>query len=190
MEDGDLRQYDVTKLQTDSAGLNAMENRMLHTLDLRANFWSLWTESENLKSYNEHYPRGFERLQTNLGYRIRPAWVWQRKRYDTAELIISVANRGVAGIPGVLWLQVQSPDGTWKVRGSADPGQPYGGGNRECSFLLPPAYSGEVRLSAQLEIRPGVLKSVSWACEQARNSDESISIEVKRPDDPTWRKGV
>jgi hypothetical protein len=190
MEDGDLRQYDITKLTPDSAGVNPMENRILHTLDLRANYWSLWTESDNLKSYNERYPRGFERLQTNLGYRLRPAWVWQRKRYNTSELIVSVVNRGVAGVPGVLWLTIESPEAGWKLRGSLDPGQPNGGGNRECSFVLPAGYVGKVNLSAQIEIRPGVSKPVTWACEQQLNSDGSIAVLVKAHNDPTWRKGI
>jgi hypothetical protein len=190
MEDGDLRQYDVNKLAPDSAGVNPMENRMLHTLDLRANFWALWTESDNLKLYQERYPRGIERLRANLGYRVRPAWVWQRKRHGTSELIISVVNRGVAGIPGVLWITVASAEAGWKLRGSLDPGQPYGGGNRECSFVLPPGYVGEVNLSAQIEIRPGVLKPIIWAIEQPLNADGSIMVEVKAPNDPTWRKGI
>ncbi len=190
MEDGELRQYDIAKLSPDSAGVNHMENRMLHALDLRANYWALWTESENLKRYNEKYPRGFERLRTNLGYRVRPAWVWQRKRYGTSELIISVVNRGVAGIPGVLWLTVESPQSGWKLQGALDPGQPYGGGNRECAFLLPQGYVGKANLSARIEIRPGVMKPITWACEQPLNPDGSITVEVKDPNDPNWRKGI
>jgi hypothetical protein len=190
MEDGDLRQYDINKLQPDSAGVNPMENRMLHTLDIRANYWSLWTESDNLKSYSERYPRGFERLRTNIGYRVRPAWVWQRKRLKTSELVVSVVNRGVAGVPGVLWLTAQIPENGWKLTGSLDPGQPCGGGNRECSFLLPPGYVGKVNLSAQIELRPGVLKPVTWACDQPLNADGSISVDVKAPNDPNWRKGI
>jgi len=190
IEDGDLRQYDVTKLPPDSSGVNPMENRMLHALDLGANFWALWTESDNLKSYNERYPRGFERLRANLGYRLRPAWVWQRKRYDTSELVISIANRGVAGVPGVLWLAVGSPTAGWKLRGSLDPGHPYGGDNRQCSFLLPHGYTGEVHLSAQVEIRPGAFQAVAWASEQEQNADGSIAVTVKAHDDPSWRKGV
>jgi hypothetical protein len=34
------------------------------------------------------------------------------------------------------------------------------------------------------------MKPVAWACEQDLNSDGSITIEVNRPDDPTWRKGI
>ncbi len=154
------------------------------------NYWSLWTEAANLARYNETYPRGFERLRANLGYRLRPSWVWQRKRHGTFELIVGVSNRGVAGVPGVLWLQVASPDGQLNLRGTLDPGHPHGGGIRLGSFLLPKGFEGTVHLSAQLEIRPGVLKPVAWACEQPLNPDGSIAVEIKKKDDPNWRKGV
>jgi hypothetical protein len=190
LEDGYFRQYDVAKLTKDSAGVNALENYMLHTLDLRSNYWSLWTESANLARYNETYPRGFERLRTNLGYRLRPAWVWQRKRHGTAELIVGIANRGVAGVPGILWLQLTSPEGQLKMRGTLDPGHPVGGGIRAASFFLPPDFAGQVHLAAELELRPGVLKPVAWACEQPLNSDGSISVQLKENEDPNWRKGV
>jgi len=190
LEDGYLRSYDVSKLNVDAAGVNELENYMLHVLDLKANYWSLWTESEHLARYNDRFPRGFERLRTGMGYRLRPSWVWQRKRSGTSELIVAVSNRGVAGVPGVLWLHIASPDGAFKLRGSLDPGYPHGGGLRLGSFLLPAGYAGKVHLSAEIEIRPGVLKPIAWACEQAVNPDGSISIEVKPMNDPKWRKGV
>lgn len=190
LEDGYFRQYDVDKLARDEAGVNVMENYLLHALDVRANYWSLWTESANLARYNERYPRGFERLRANLGYRLRPAWVWQRKRRGGSELVVGVANRGVAGVPGVLWLEVKSPDGKTITRGSLDRGQPTGGGIREAAFTLPQGYAGRIDLSAQIELRPGVVKPVLWACEQPLNADGSIAIDVKRPDDKGWRKGV
>ena len=190
LEDGYFRQYDVSKLTRDVAGVNVLENYMLHTLDLRSNYWALWTESANLARYNETFPRGFERLRANLGYRLRPAWVWQRKRHGTAELIVGVANRGVAGVPGVLWLQLASSDGKLKMRGTLDAGHPVGGRIRLASFILPSDYTGDVRLSAELELRPGALRRVAWACEQPLNPDGSISIQVKKSDDTNWRKGV
>ena len=190
LEDGYFRQYDISKLNKGQVGVNALENYMLHTLDLRSNYWSLWTEAANLARYNETYPRGFERLRSNLGYRLRPSWVWQRKRHGTFELIVAVSNRGVAGVPGVLWVQLSTPDGRLKLRGTLDPGNPVGGGIRLASFFLPPGFAGEVHLSAELETRPGVLKPVAWACEQPLNSDGSIGIEVKKNDDIGWRKGV
>jgi hypothetical protein len=190
LEDGYLRQYDASKLTLDAGRVNVLENYMLHALDLKANYWSLWTEAANLARYNELYPRGFERLRANIGYRLRPSWVWQRKRYGTFELIVAVSNRGVASVPGILWLQLESPDGKLKLRGALDAGQPCGGGIRQASFLLPKEYAGQLQLSAQLEIRSGVLKPIAWACEQPRNSDGSISIDLKSADDPGWRKGV
>ena len=140
--------------------------------------------------WDVHYPRGFDRLRAAIGYRIRPSWVWQRKRYGGSELIVAVSNRGVAGIPGVLWLQIESPDGRLKLRGTLDPGHPMGGGIRMGAFLLPFGYTGALNLSAQLEIRAGVLKPVAWTCEQPLNADGSITLDVKRDDDPGWRKGV
>jgi len=190
LEDGYFRQYDAEKLQLGTAGINVLENYMLHVLDVKANYWSLWTEADNLKHYNEVYPRGFERLRANLGYRLRPAWVWQRKRLGTFEVIVCVANRGVAGVPGVLWLQLESPDGKLVIHGTLDGGHPRGGGIRQASFLLPKGYSGKIYLSVQLEIRPGVKRPVAWACEQPANPDGSITVELKGENDPGWRKGV
>jgi hypothetical protein len=150
----------------------------------------LWTESDNLANYNEKYPRGFERLRTNMGYRVRPAWAWQRKRYGTFELIVCVSNRGVAGVPGILWLTVESPDKKLRLEGTLDAGHPYGSSSRQASFLLPKGYTGKVQLSAQLEVRPGAKRPVAWACEQPVNPDGSITIELKPENDPRWRKGV
>lgn len=190
LEDGYFRQYDSEKLKRDAAEINVLENYMLHLLDLRANYWSLWTEADNLKRYNENYPRGFERLRANLGYRLRPAWVWQRKRYGTFEVIVCVSNRGVAGVPGVLWLQAESPDGKLMMRGALDAGHPHGGGVRQASFLLPKGYSAPLHLSVAIEIRPGVRRPVAWACEQPVNVDGSITLDLKNENDPGWRKGV
>jgi len=190
IEDGYRREYDTSKLTQDAAGINVLESFMLHSLDVKANYWGLWTEADNLAQYNEKYPRGFERLRTDLGYRLRPAWVWQRKRYRTMELIVGVANRGVAGVPGVLWLRIESPDKQLSMQGALDAGHPYGGALREASFILPKGYVGKVNLSAQLEIRPGVKKKIAWACEQPVNEDGAITLELKGDNDRGWRKGV
>jgi hypothetical protein len=61
---------------------------------------------------------------------------------------------------------------------------------RQASFLLPKGYASKLNLSAQLEIRPGTMKPVAWACEQPLNPDGSITIELKDADDRGWRKGV
>jgi hypothetical protein len=190
LEDGTFRQHDLQKPKIDEAGVNQLENYTLHVLDVKTNYWGLWTESDNLARYYEKYPRAFDRLRTNMGYRLRPSWVWQRKRYGTFELIVCVSNRGVAGVPGVLWLRVESPDKAVQLQGALDAGHPHGGGLRQASFILPQGYSGKVYLSAQLEVRPGVKKSVAWACEQPLNADGSITVELKTSEDRGWRKGV
>jgi len=190
LEDGALRRYDISKIQVDAAGINAMENYMLHLLDIRANYWGLWTESANLRQYDQKYPPGFSRLRAALGYRLRPAWVWQRKRSSTFEVIVGIANRGVAAVPGILWVQIQSVDRQWKMKGTLDPGHPLGGGIRLCSFLLPKDISGQINLSVELETRPGVLEPVAWSCEQPLNSDGSISVQLEPQNSPGWRKGV
>ena len=190
LEDGYFRQYDTNALKPDASGINVLENYMLHVLDVRANYWALWTEADNLARYNEMYPRGFERLRISLGYRLRPSWVWQRKRYGTFEIIVCVSNRGVAGVPGVLWLHLESPDGQISLRGALDAGHPHAGGLRQASFLLPKSYSGPIHLSAKLEIRDGMKKQIAWACEQPVNPDGSITLELKGENDRGWRKGV
>jgi hypothetical protein len=116
--------------------------------------------------------------------------VWQRKRYDTFEVIVCVSNRGVAGVPGMLWLHLESPDGKISLRGAIDAGHPHAGGLRQASFLLPKGYGGKINLSAQLEIRSGVRKPIAWACEQPLNPDGSITVELKGENDRGWRKGV
>ena len=190
LEDGYFRQYDSAKLAVDAAGVNELENYMLHVLDLKANYWSLWTESENLARYNERYPRGFECLRTGMGYRLRPSWVWQRKRIGVPELVVAISNRGLAGVPGVLWLTAKSPDGSVKVRGSLDPGHPSGGSLRLGSFLLPKGYVRQIDQLDEIELRPGVLKPVAWACEQPLDQDGSIAVQIRPSNDPNWRKSI
>jgi hypothetical protein len=190
LEDGTFRKYDSSQSPTDSVGVSEMENYMLHVLDIKANYWGLWTESANLKQYNEKFPRGFARLRSSLGYRVRPAWVWQRKRHGQFELIVGIANRGVAGVPGLLWITVESADKKWKLSGTLDAGQPYGGQVRLASFLIPPGSSGDVHISAALETRPGISRVVTWACEQPQNPDGSITVQLAAESAPGWRKGV
>ncbi len=191
MEDGYLRDYDIKRIPVDAAGVNLRENAMLHVLDLGANYWSLWTEAENLARYNERYPEGFRTLQRRMGYRVRPAWIWQRKRLGTFELIIAVANDGVAAIPGVLRLTLESADGKFRQSGSLDGGHPHGGKVRQASFLLPREMdAADLKLTAEVETKGGVRRPVQWACAQPLNRDGSLPITLKKAGDAGWLKGV
>jgi len=190
MEEGSNRHYELDKLEFDAAGINDRENAMLHVLDLGANYWSLWTEADNLRRYYEKYPYGIKALQQRMGYRVRPSWVWQRKRYGTSEVILGLANDGVAGIPGVLRVYLESLDGKVRVGGGLDAGHPYGGRVREASFILPRGMEGQrMRIRAEVETR-GVRRPVRWACAQPLDADGALTIQLKKFDDPGWRKGI
>jgi hypothetical protein len=190
MEDGEHRTYDVNTIPKDAAGINEREKAMLHVLDLGANYWSLWTEAENLHRYHERYPRGFSTLQQRIGYRVRPSWVWQRKRDGANEVIVCIANDGVSGVPGVLRLSLESRDGKFRMSGGLDAGQPFGGRIREASFVVPREILPQpLKLRAEIEIR-GVRRPVNWTCEQPTDADGAFVIELQPHNAPGWRKGV
>src|SRR5262249_37498163 len=136
MEDGYHRHYrtDEPSFAADAAGVDPIEHAMLHTLDLGANYWSLWTEAENLARYADRHPDAFAALRRRIGYRVRPSWIWQRKRYGTDELIVAVVNDGVAGVPGVLRLVIETPDGSFRDAGGLDAGHPFAGHVRQAAF--------------------------------------------------------
>jgi hypothetical protein len=193
MEDGTYRHFktDSEDFTVDAAGVNVIEKAMLHAIDVRANYWALWTEVDNLARYHERYPDGLTTLQRRLGYRVRPSWIWQRKRYDTAELIVAFANDGVAAVPGVLRAYVESRDGKVRVGGGLDAGHPRGGGLRQASFLLPPGMDGQVvSLRGEIEGPGGVRRPLRWASAQPTNGDGSLTLHLKRHDDTGWRKGI
>ncbi len=184
------RDYDIDTIPLDPAGINLREKAMLHVLDLGAHYWSLWTEGDNLARYHQRYPDGFTALQRRMGYRVRPAWIWQRKRYDTSEVIVAFANDGVGGVPGALRVYVESLDGKVRIGGSLDPGHPYGGRLRQAAFVLPRGLEGQtMKLRAELEVK-GVRRPVRWACAQPLAPDGSYVFQLKGFDQPGWRKGV
>src|SRR5262249_49294074 len=132
MEDGYYRSY--------RTGV-PIDNSMLHCLDLGANYWSLWTEAANVARYQQEHPEAFALLRQRLGYRVRPSWVWQRKR-EGDELVVAIANDGVAGVPGALRVSAHTQDGARVAGGSLDAGQPHGGGVRLASLRLPAGLPG------------------------------------------------
>ncbi|HSD29442.1 MAG TPA: twin-arginine translocation signal domain-containing protein [Vicinamibacteria bacterium] len=192
MEDGYHRHYrtDTESYRVDAAGVSVIDRALLHTLDLGGNYWSLWTEAENLARYHGARPAALERLRRRIGYRVRPSWIWQRKRYGTAELVVAFANDGVAGVPGVLRAAVETPDGKVRVAGGLDAGHPFAGGLRLASFVLPQGLDGrEVVLKAEVETN-GVRRPVRWACAQPLDPNGSLVVRLKPHDDRGWRKGI
>ncbi len=185
MEDGRNRHHLIDEQQSTRSARDRVDPRYrekaaLHVLDLGGNYWALWTEADNLRRYYERFPRSFELLRQRMGYRIRPSWIWQRKRYDTVEVIVAVANDGVAGVPGVLRVYVESPDGSVKVGGSLDAGHPHGGRLRQASFILPKrAAEQRLILRAEIETKGGIRRPVRWACAEPVNPDGSFSFQLR-----------
>jgi hypothetical protein len=192
MEDGYHRHYrtDEPKFTVDGAGVGVIEHAIRHCLDLGANYWSLWTEAENLARYHERHPAGFTALQQRLGHRVRPSWVWQRKRDGGTELVVAFANDGVAGVPGTLHVVMETPDGSLRAGGALDPGHPYGGKLRQASLRVPRVLEGgTVRLRAEIETK-GRRRPVRWACAQPVEADGSLAVRLLAADDRRWRKGI
>src|SRR6185503_7934312 len=99
----------------------------------------------------------------------------------TDEVIVAVSNDGVAGVPGVLRLYVESDDGKIKLGGALDAGHPYGGKIRQASFLLPKNSDGiQLKIRAEIETRGGHRRRVNWATQQPTNADGSISFQLLR----------
>jgi hypothetical protein len=189
IEDGYHRRYGL-----EPATAEALERTMDHALDMGANYWSLWTEADALAAWQEQRPGAFERMRARLGYRVRPAWVWQRRRSGAMEIVVAVANDGVAGVPGTLRLSAAAPDGRVLRAGSLDPGHPHPGRLRLASLPVPAGPGPEgawpaVRLRAEIELKPGVRRPVRWACAEA-DEDGTVEVPLCPPGDPSFRKGV
>ncbi len=192
MEDGYHRHYrrDTPRYRVDAAGVDVIEHTLLHALDVGANYWSLWTAAENGARYRRERPAAFEALERRLGYRVRPSWVWQRKREASDELVVAFANDGAASPPGVLRVAAETRDGRRLAGGGLDAGHPHAGRLRLASFRLPRGHAGgQVRLRAELEVK-GVRRAVRWACAQPLDADGALVVRLKRHDEPDWRKGI
>jgi hypothetical protein len=190
LEEGGNRHYDPQTMRLDAAKITDRENGAMHVLDVNGNYWSLWTEADNLQKFYDTYPRVFDSVHRRLGYRVRPSWIWQRKRYGTSEVICGIRNDGVAGVPGNLRLYLESMDGKVSIGGGLDAGHPYGGGLRQAAFVLPKGMEGQqMKLRAEVETK-GVRRPIRWACAQPLLPDGSYGIHLKPFDDRGWRKGV
>jgi len=187
MEQGWRRDHDVDQIPVDEAGFNAKEKSMLMALNIRSNYWALWTEADNLARYNERYPNGIAALQKSLGWRVRPAWAWQRERWGVPELIFGFANDGVAGVPGVLKLNLASLDGAFRFSGCLDAGRPFGGGVRQAGFLLPEsAYGAKIKLTAELITKGGATRPVKWTCAQPLLPDGGFPVQLREKGKLVW----
>jgi hypothetical protein len=110
--------------------------------------------------------------------------IWSYEDSSYLGLIIAFANDGIAGVPGVLRVTVESEGGKVLKSGCLDPGYPLPGKLRQAQFVLPPGtkFVG-LKLKAEIEVK-GMRYPVQWACRQTLSEDGSLTLR------PNLRQGV
>jgi hypothetical protein len=161
-------------------GVSRAENMISHVMDIGANYWSLWNfhqiNAKNLMSYYQASPTWFDRINRRIGYRVRPSFIWSYEDAGYLGLIVGFANDGIAGVPGVLRVSVESEDGKVVKSGCLDPGYPLPGKIRQAQFVLPQGtkFKG-LKLRAEIEVK-NMRYPVRWACHQKLNDDGSLTL--------------
>ena len=161
-------------------GISPVENMISHVIDVGANYWSLWNfhqiDPRTLMSYYQASPEWFDRINRRIGYRVRPSFIWSYEDSGKTGLIIGFANDGIAGVPGVLRVTVETEDGKRLHSGCLDPGYPLPGKIRQAQFVLPAGTKWQgLRLRAAIEVK-GVHYPVRWACHQKLNEDGTLTL--------------
>jgi hypothetical protein len=161
-------------------GIPYTDNVIAHVMDVGANYWSLWNwhaeRAANVASYYAKYPEMIDTIARRVGYRVRPSFIWRYEGRGENGLVIGFANDGIAGVPGVLRVEVQSAEGKLLVRGGLDPGYPLPGKIRQARFPLPAGTDWKgLLLKAELEVK-GVRYPVRWACRQSLEADGSLKL--------------
>jgi len=161
-------------------GVSASDDIIVHVMDVGANYWSLWNfheiSAKNLAGYYEAFPTWFERINRRIGYRVRPSLIWSYEDNGHLGLIVGFANDGIAGVPGVLRVTVESEDGKLLKSGCLDAGYPLPGKVRQAQFVLPQGTKWQgLKLRAEIEVK-GMRYPVRWACHQKLNDDGSLTL--------------
>lgn len=161
-------------------GISPAENMISHVMDIGANYWSLWNfhhiDAKMLASYYEASPEWFDRINRRIGYRVRPSFIWSYDDGGYVGIIIGFANDGIAGVPGVLRISVESAEGKVLKSGCLDAGYPLPGKIRQAQFVLPRGTKWQgLKLKAEIEVK-GMRYPVRWACRQKLNDDGSLTL--------------
>jgi hypothetical protein len=161
-------------------GISPAENIIAHVMDIGANYWSLWSfhhiNPQTLAAYYQASPAWFDRINRRVGYRVRPSFIWSYEDQSYLGLIMGFANDGIAGVPGVLRVTVESEDGKALTSGCLDAGYPLPGKVRQAQFVLPKGTKWQgLKLRAELEVK-GMRYPVRWACHQKLNDDGSLTL--------------
>lgn len=161
-------------------GISPAENMIAHVMDIGANYWSLWNfhqiSAQNLERSYQASPTWFDRINRRIGYQVRPSFIWSYEDDGYCGLIIGFANDGIAGVPGVLRVTVESEDGKNLCSGCLDAGYPLPGKIRQAQFVLPRQTKWRgLKLRADIEVK-GMRYPVRWACHQKLNENGSLTL--------------
>ncbi|MGA2919761.1 MAG: hypothetical protein ABSE28_01555 [Candidatus Sulfotelmatobacter sp.] len=161
-------------------GISPADNMIAHVIDVGANYWCLWNfhqiNPKTLASYYDASPTWFDRINLRIGYRVRPSMIWSYEDAGYLGLIVGFVNDGIAGVPGVLRLTVESQDGKTLKSGCLDAGYPLPGKIRQAQFVLPQGTKWQgLKLKAEIEVK-GMRYPVRWACHQKLNDDGSLIL--------------
>jgi hypothetical protein len=167
-------------------GISPSDDIIAHVTDVGANYWSLWNfhdiSAGNLMSWYQAFPAWFDRINRQIGYRVRPSLIWSYEDQGYLGVIVGFANDGIAGVPGVLRVTVESPEGTVLQSGCLDPGYPLPRKIRQAQFVLPKGTKWKgLRLKAEIEVK-GMRYPLQWACHQKLNGDGTLSLRSNRRD--------
>jgi hypothetical protein len=163
-----------------SEGVTLTDNVIGHVHDVGACYFSLWNwhriHVDGLQRYYEQYPDALDRLAREIGYRVRPSWIWTYDKGDESGLILGMVNDGIAGVPGVLRIRVLNEAGNVLASGGLDAGYPLPGKVRQAKLALPRGTNWQgLRLAGEIEVK-GVRYPVRWSCRQALNADGSLTL--------------
>jgi len=102
--------------------------------------------------------------------------IWSYEDTGYLGMIVGFANDGIAGVPGVLRVTVESEEGKPLKSGCLDAGYPLPGKIRQAQFVLPKGTDWKgLKLRAEIEVK-GVRYPVRWACHQKLNADGSLTL--------------
>lgn len=162
-------------------GVTLTDNVIGHVRDVGACYFSLWNwhriRADRLRGYYDRYPDAINALARDIGYRVRPSWVWT---YDAGEgdagLILGLVNDGIAGVPGVLRVSLLDASGRVLASGGLDAGYPLPGRVRQAKLPLPRGTDWKnLRAKAEIEVK-GRRYPVRWSSRQAMNADGTLTL--------------
>jgi hypothetical protein len=161
-------------------GVPYTDNVVHHARDAGACYFSLWNwhriQADRILNYYHQFPDAIDSLGRQIGYRVRPSWVWTYDEGDYPGLIVGLVNDGISGVPGVLRVSVASEDGKVNVGGSLDAGYPLPGKVRQAKLPLPKGTRWKgLRLKAEIEVK-GQRYPLRWASRQKLNEDGSLTL--------------